>query len=87
MPRGYVHSGKNTDPEFRAERARKMAAGRAAPKNLLRRISGLTPEELAAGARALTPAEAAKIRPSLAVITAALPTEGADGSEGRRSRS
>jgi hypothetical protein len=80
MPRGYVHSGKNADPAARHERAKLARAAQSSPAYPLRRITGQTPEQLAAGARMLTPAEAVKVRAALAVVASALPPEGADGS-------
>lgn len=57
MPRGYVRSGKNADPEFNKRRAQQAAAARENIDRLVRRVvsrSGeLTPELRAMLAAAL----------------------------------
>lgn len=52
------------------ERGRKGGTASNSPAARLKRVAALTPEEIAAGARALTPEEAAKIRAMLATVPA-----------------
>lgn len=64
----YSHTGKNTDPQFRHERARKAAEARLSPDRLIARLAALAPT--------LTAAQAAQVH-SLVTL---LPSEGGDRS-------
>jgi hypothetical protein len=64
----YVETGKNADPEFRKERARKSSAARHSPDALIRTLVRRAPE--------LTPANRAQLRALLASTDGGQRTDG-----------